>query len=372
MGGRASGEVAATLAVEGLRREVRRASWQGAPGDGASAASALAAAMERVCASVHEASQADPARAGMGCTLTALWVLGPVAVMGHVGDSRLYVWRGAELAQVSRDHTMAAEVSGSAMWAELEEGQRRRLRSVLTRSVGTHASVAVDTLVLETLPGDGFLLCSDGVTRAYAGAVEVLGGLTRHPRHVQPAGLVAEAVERDGRDNATAVLVWMREEEADEASSQRERATDVERRLGALARTFLLDGLDLGELAAVLQACEAVKVPRGARVLEAGQRCEQLVIPVYGRLALVPPRGGVVEVGPSSVLGASTLLCPRPARCGVRALEPTRYLVLTRQRFEALVQARPALGVALLTRLARHLSEALDGEGEARSPHRLL
>lgn len=309
-------DVRGEVALGVLRQEVRRLAG-GVPGGVEASRATLVEALRRAYAAVQEG--------GEGLGLTALWVVGASAVVGHLGASRLYVLRGGEL----------------------------------TRVEGGASSSEVDAQEVEVQPGDCFLLCTEGLARRYAGVSALHAALESQPRHAQPAALVEGAAASDA-SAAAAVLAWVRPP----AASAWEPATGAERHLGALSRAFLFEGLPLGELRVVLQACESVKHPHGARLLEPGQRCEQLMIPVYGRLALMPPRGGVVEVGASVVLGASTLLRPRGARCGVRVLEPTRLLVLTRGRFEALAQEHPALGVALLTRLARHLSAELDGGGE--------
>src|SRR5205823_13230317 len=114
------------------------------------------------CAHVHDLANQDDERAGMGCTLTLLLVLGNKAAMAHVGDSRLYLLRSGKLSQLTTDHTMANELclAGLITAAEVRDHQYAH---VLTRAIGTQPSVVPDLLMMDVAPGDRFLLCSDGL-----------------------------------------------------------------------------------------------------------------------------------------------------------------------------------------------------------------
>lgn len=81
---------------------------------------------------------------------------------GHVGDSRLYRFRGGRLECLTRDHTVAAEMRGAG-WKSLAASRASRLSHVLTRAVGVDREVQVEWTDLDAKPGDRFLLCTDGV-----------------------------------------------------------------------------------------------------------------------------------------------------------------------------------------------------------------
>lgn len=138
---------------------------------------------------------------GMGTTLVGLW-LPPgerQAVVFHVGDSRLYRLRDGDFRQMTRDHSMYQ--------AWLETGARgpAPARNVILRAVGMGPDLNPDIALTDALPGDVFLLCSDGLSGMVEDAVvaEVLTGGT--PPAEVPAALIARANENGGRDNVTVI-----------------------------------------------------------------------------------------------------------------------------------------------------------------------
>jgi PPM family protein phosphatase len=151
----------------------------------------------------------------MGTTVALALVYGCVAYMAGVGDSRIYLLRQGQLAQITRDHSLAAELARSGNIGH-HEIAGHPTSHVLTRALGTAPEVKVDQFGLHLMTGDRLLLCSDGLWKALPDSEE-LGRLLagRQEGRVAPKGLsqdliqglVDEAVRRDGSDNVSAVLV---------------------------------------------------------------------------------------------------------------------------------------------------------------------
>ena len=196
MGGARAGEVASKMVVEALE--------DGLP-DGGTPEERLAGRIREANEHIHELAQSDPARAGMGTTMTAAYVADDEVSIAHVGDSRAYRMRDGDLEQMTRDHSLVGELvrRGKLTEAEAEEHPQR---SVITRALGPEAVVDVDTWTFRAQAGDVFLLCSDGLTSMVdeARIVELL----RETPDLQRAGqaLIDEANRRGGRDNITVVL----------------------------------------------------------------------------------------------------------------------------------------------------------------------
>src|SRR5262249_15300924 len=164
---------------------------------------------------VYRRAVEDPTAAGMGTTVTvALFDAdsGTIAV-GHVGDSRAYRIREGRLEQLTADHSLVAELVRTGRLTP-EQAADHPHRSVITRALGTDASVDVDTFTMEAAPGDLYLLCSDGLT-TMVGDDEILAladGAGRDPAAVARE-LVDAANRAGGEDNITVVVFEVEEGE---------------------------------------------------------------------------------------------------------------------------------------------------------------
>lgn len=203
MGGHNAGEVASALAVEGLRR---------AAAVGFSAAEGLVAAINTTNATIHEASGGLSEQRGMGTTLTALVPL-PAAdgepqrvVVANVGDSRIYLWRGDELKQVSADHSYVQELLSEGL-ITAEEARIHPRRNIVTRALGIEGDVNADSWVLPMVVGDRYVLCSDGLVDEVDD--DEIAAILRASTNPQAAAdhLVRVANDHGGRDNTTVVVV---------------------------------------------------------------------------------------------------------------------------------------------------------------------
>lgn len=157
MGGHAGGDVASSIVVGEL---------SGLDGDshGANALPLL----EETISLAHEDLVArvkdEPALSGMGTTVTALLRSGNRLALAHIGDSRGYLLRDDALTQVTTDHTFVQHLVDSGRISP-EEAERHPQRSVLLRVLGDiDADVVPDTSMREIIPGDRWLLCSDGLS----------------------------------------------------------------------------------------------------------------------------------------------------------------------------------------------------------------
>lgn len=219
MGGHAHGEVASAAAIAAfadLDNSLDDAGATDTPGatDAAETAeqapetdvrATLAGAVADACQRLAELAQQDPSLHGMGTTLTAMLWDGASFALAHVGDTRGYLLRDGELTQLTRDHTMVQSlVDEGRMLPEQAIGHPRR--SVLTRALQTSGSTEPDLSVHEALPGDRYLLCSDGLTDAVP--PELLGEVlnaTGEPDDMVRM-LIELANEGGGPDNITCVV----------------------------------------------------------------------------------------------------------------------------------------------------------------------
>src|SRR5262249_30863560 len=153
----------------------------------------------------YEDAFANPTRRGMGTTVVAAVAVEDKLYIAHVGDSRAYRIRGAEIAQGTRDHSLLEEMKAVA--PDMTEEQQKAFphKNVITRALGMRDSVDVDLHVEDAQVGDRYLLCSDGLS----GMVEdgaLLAKIKGAPQ-LEPvvAELIAMANGAGGVDNITAL-----------------------------------------------------------------------------------------------------------------------------------------------------------------------
>src|ERR1700675_4760238 len=149
MGGAQAGEVASRIAVE---------SFDAAFDDNGSLEESLAMRALAANARIYELAQSDPDRAGMGTTLTAVYVGEHEVAIAHVGDSRAYCLREGELQRLTDDHSLVDELIRQGRLTP-EEAEDHPQRSIITRALGPEAVVEVDTRSFRARSGDVYLLC---------------------------------------------------------------------------------------------------------------------------------------------------------------------------------------------------------------------
>jgi protein phosphatase len=201
MGGARAGEIAAGLAAAAL--EEAGSETRGEEG--------MVALITEANKRIWERSLSDPKTAGMGTTVTAALVDTPTGTVGigHVGDSRAYLFRAGGLEQLTTDHSLVAELVQSGVLTP-EEAERHPQRSAITRALGTESSVDVDAFTVQAEPGDLFLICSDGLPVMVSDdeMTDAIESADRDPARAVEA-LVAAANAHGGEDNVTVVLFEM-------------------------------------------------------------------------------------------------------------------------------------------------------------------
>jgi serine/threonine protein phosphatase PrpC len=195
MGGHRGGDVASAMAIEGL------AQLQNAePGE-----QAIRACFSAINQAIHHRQEAEESLQGMGTTLTLLWETDDSMLLGHVGDSRAYLYRQGRLYQVSRDHSLVGELLRTGV-IDKDAAREYPYRHIITRAVGTDSQLACDTAVMDKLAGDRWLLCSDGLTD-HVMDEEIQRCLALEDMDAGADELMELALDAGGQDNITLVLL---------------------------------------------------------------------------------------------------------------------------------------------------------------------
>lgn len=198
MGAHAAGELASKLAVDLVPHLYNKYTDLSPP-------EALARAIIEANAEIHRRGQANPEFHNMGTTASVLVLVPQGALIGHVGDSRVYRLRGEQLEQLTFDHSLVWEMKASGQIGNNSELAGMVPKNVITRSLGPNSQVKVDIEgPFPVAPGDTFLLCSDGLT----GKVEdeELGPVLANLPPREAAQVLADLANlRGGPDNITLI-----------------------------------------------------------------------------------------------------------------------------------------------------------------------
>ena len=196
MGGHNGGETASAGARDGLIEALRGKE---------PSLDALRDGITKVNANLFKQQAEDEKLAGMGTTLSVIWMSEHFVYMGHVGDSRVYRLRDGKLEQMTDDHSLVGELV-RAGYLTPEEAEDHPQKNVILRAVGTEEGIDVDLAVEERKPGDLWLICSDGLHGLVKdSAMETI--LSVNTTEAAAKLLMDAALAAGGRDNISVVLV---------------------------------------------------------------------------------------------------------------------------------------------------------------------
>ncbi len=355
MGGQAAGDVASKRAVEVVHAFVsERKTILTQLNDDPSQENRIAAqelvtdAVQAACADLWAMAEADPKLRGMGTTMVVFALAGDRAVVGHVGDSRAYLLRQGVPNRLTEDHTLVAtQIKQGTMTKE--QAKTSALRSVLTRAVGTQESVQVDTLLVDILPGDLVLICSDGLYGYFED--EEVPALCAEVKEDLADRLVDIANERGGRDNITAIVLAF----GGASSEEQEILTKQEALRGIPLFTHLL----YREQAEILAISNVRSYPEGAAIVTEGEPGEDLYVILRGRVAVEKDGVAITSIQAGGYFGEMGLVDDSRRSATFRALEPVRAMVITRADMMNVMRKEPILAVKLLWSFVQGLSQRL-------------
>jgi protein phosphatase len=214
MGGHGAGEVASGLAIEALTGFVSRSSsdtdfsWPyGLDGTLSFDGNRLKTAIHLANRRVFRAAESNDDYSGMGTTLVGMLVNGSHVIVGHVGDSRLYLLRGGAIEQKTEDDSWVATILARDPAAKGVDLSKHPMRNVLTSAIGARDQVEVHIAEIPVTAGDTLLLCSDGLHGSLG--PQALQSILDEEPDVQAAAqrLVISALDAGSRDNVTALVV---------------------------------------------------------------------------------------------------------------------------------------------------------------------
>lgn len=202
MGGHAAGEVASEMSVEIVSHDLSDVNDLTA----SESTDRVARALRDANRAVFERTRTERDKLGMGSTVSALLLSPNRYLIGHVGDSRIYIVRDGQMKQLTKDHSLVQEQVDAGLLTP-EQARRHPQSNVITRCIGMADDIEPDVFGGEARVGDAFLLASDGLTGMIDDRrIQQLLLSRAKPERIVDA-LIQEANMNGGNDNITAVVV---------------------------------------------------------------------------------------------------------------------------------------------------------------------
>jgi CRP-like cAMP-binding protein len=294
----------------------------------------------------------------MGTTLAAILFLGTQAFIVHVGDSRIYLLRDGILEQITEDHNVYNELVKRKKLT-LEEAQQLAPKNAITRAVGVYEHCEPDTLVIDVVAGDRFLICSDGLHEYFeppeGQLLELASELGESDDEAVARRLVTIANERGGKDNITTIVVTLGGLNA--RDEQRVKRLQLEREI--LARMPLFRPLNDWELRRVLQVTDFVSYHDGETVIREGDNGEELFIVLSGSVVILRGQNRMAALSVGEHFGEMALIRSQPRSATVRSLGESELMVIRRPGFFDILRTEHQLAVKLLWQFTGVLAERL-------------
>ncbi len=368
MGGHAAGEVASSIAVHEIRdaiynnRDLIDRYRVDHPGvQSYEILQVLEHAVQAACGAVHARAQVEQDKRGMGTTATVLLIAGAGdhlrGFIAHVGDSRVYLARQNQCHVLTEDHSLMNELvrRGKLNREQIESSPYKQYKNAVTRAVGVYSSVEVDTFDFDILPGDRFMLCSDGMY-AYIDEDALPKQLAEGEVKEVPKKLVDSANAGGGHDNITAVVIRIGETSSTELAP---RTNEVTLKLEVLKGMQIFRYLSYKELVRVSNIAEMIELKTDQVIFSAGQPGDSMYVVLSGSVRLTKADKNVAELGKGHHFGEMALVDRSVRSLTATAAEGTRLVVITRKDFYDIIKREPASAVKMLWSFVQVLGQRL-------------
>jgi serine/threonine protein phosphatase PrpC/CRP-like cAMP-binding protein len=368
MGGHAAGEVASSITVHELRDAVHANGdllerFQSGDPDFQSVEilQMLEHAAQAACGAVYDRAQAEVEKRGMGTTLSVLLIVsGPETLRGfiaHVGDSRIYLTRQGQTHQLTEDHSLMNELvkRGKIKPGEIDSSPYKQFKNAVTRAVGVYASVEVDTFDFDILPGDQFLLCTDGMY-VYLDEAKLPEFLAEGNIKDVPKRLVDQANNGGGHDNITTIVIRV---PGDTVAALERRAAELSLKIEVLKSMPMFRYLSYKELVRVMNITQTVDFADDDSVFREGEPGETMYVVLDGSVRLHKGDMIIAELGRGQHFGEMALVDRSLRSLDGTAVGVTRLLSIRRKEFYEIIKKEPSLSVKLLWSFVQVLTERL-------------
>ena len=361
MGGHATGEVASAMAVHIIRGivageadlfeqdRVNDPSWH------MEICMLLEYAVHEACEQIYRKGLQEPEKKGMGTTVVSLLIVGDRGYIAYVGDSRIYLLRGGIVYQLTEDHSLMNELirQGKITEEAFDDSPYAQFKHAMTRAVGPNERVEVDTLDFDMIPGDAFLLCSDGLYE-YLDDAEISKMLALPEIKEIPGRMIDIANTGGGKDNITALVI-----QVPENADGSDRAAEINFTLDTLKSIPLFAELTYQQLVRIMNLTRIVPFEAGSVLCYEGQPAEELFVILRGMVELEAEGEVFATMSQGAHFGEMALVETTPRSATATAQTAGKLLIINREDFFEILRKEAPLAVKLLWAFVQELSSRL-------------
>ena len=373
MGGHSSGEVASAMAVHIIRGIVAGESElfeQDRAHDPAwhmEICMLLEYAVHEACEQIYRKGLQEPEKKGMGTTVVSLLIVGDRGYIAYVGDSRIYLLRGGIVYQLTEDHSLMNELirQGKITEEAFDDSPYAQFKHAMTRAVGPNERVEVDTLDFDMIPGDAFLLCSDGLYE-YLDDAEISKQLSLPEIKEIPGRLIDIANTGGGKDNITALVI-----QVPENADGSDRAAEINFTLDTLKSIPLFADLTYQQLVRIMNLTRIIPFDPGTVLCYEGQPAEDLFVILRGSVELEAEGQVFATMSQGAHFGEMALVETTSRAATATATTAGKLLVINREDFYEILRKEAPLAVKLLWAIVQELGARLRESDDAINRARL-
>lgn len=316
----------------------------------------LEAAVQRACKEVYKSSEADESKKGMGTTVVLALVVEEGAFIAHVGDSRCYLHRQGEVHQITDDHSLVNEYVKQGLMSR-EQAEKHPQANLITRGVGLQPNVQVDTLFSETMDGDLFLLCSDGLSE-YMRDEDLSRMVSENPLSKLPEHLINLANHRGGKDNITSIVIQTGDPKATA------KAESVYKKAELLKKVPIFNQFDYQELTKVMEVIEVHRWNPGEIIIEENSTGEEMFVILSGHVEVSKGGQQLAELKPGNFFGEMSLIDKTPRSATIRSKDKTKIMVIHKKPLFSVLKKEPRIAMKIFWALLKTMSKRLRTTGE--------
>ena len=296
-------------------------------------------------------AKAGSAKGKMATTAEVLLMLPDYAIVAHVGDSRTYMLRNGQAHPLTEDHRMAVDMQKSGEWTK-EQALHSPYGNVLTRSIGTDEKVVPDVLQMELMPGDYFLLCTDGLTE-YLRANELPDMITRPDLSHVPRQLVEFANTRGGSDNVTVAVARV---DVDRPATV---AMDILAKSDVVGKVPLFRYMMYEELLQILAIVALDQYGPGDMICKEGDPSDKMFIIAKGAVEICKGQKVIARRAKGDTIGEMGLFDKAPRSASVKSADQTLVLALGRKELLELLRQDSQIAVKFLWAMNQAMNQRI-------------